>query len=134
MEDQERKLLDLYVRRMDDGSRRYIIFDHESWIPYFYDSDRSSVLRLYMEPDESCVITSNTIDRYTNKNSYEKIISLGLNQNHASFITEHCKICNMDEFKSDMHKVLKYVSFNNYNKNTINMAHKLERVISFVKE
>lgn len=133
MEDRERKLLDLYVRRMDDGSRRYIIFDHESWIPYFYDSDRSSVLRLYMEPDESCVITSGTIDRYTSKNSYEKILSLGLNQYLASFITEHCEINDKIQFKSDMRKVLTYLSFNNYNKNIINMAHKLERVITFIK-
>lgn len=134
MEDTERKLLDIYVRRMDNGSRRYIIFDHESWIPYFYDSDRSSVLRLYIEPDESCVITTNTIDRYAAKNSYEKIISLGLNQNHTSFITEHCELYNVDEFKSDMNSVLKFMSFNNYNKNNINMAHKLERVASFVQK
>lgn len=133
MEEMERKLLDVYVRKMDNN-RRYIIFDHESWIPYFYDSDQSSVLRLYMEPDDSCVITTNTIDRYANKNSYKKTISLGMNQNLTSFVTEHCKIDNINEFNSDMDNVIKYMSFNNYNKNNINMAHKLKRVVKFIKK
>lgn len=127
-----KRLLNIYIKKMDDGSRRYIIFDHESWIPYLYDTTRKFVLRIYMEPDEFCVINSNTIDSYASKNLYKKAFTLCIDDRFKLHLENHHNTNNIIELKTDMMYITDHALFGSYDKNVINMVRKIANIISSI--
>lgn len=66
------ELLSIYIKKVEKGYN-FIMFDHESLLPFFHAPDDMWMSKLYIEPYRG-VITKRTINSFAEHNNYTKIL------------------------------------------------------------
>lgn len=127
-------VLKIYSKTLSDKETRYILYDFESGIPYFYSTERLQPVKLYIAPNIDSDIEGVSIDRYAGKNNYTEIYDV-------KFIREsHSKepVCldddlNLEIFKSQMQEMLnRSINLSNWDVDVFSMCRKVSSILNTI--
>lgn len=122
-------LLTVYRKEIKDEIR-YIFFDIDTLIPYFYSPERLQPCKLHMNDDSSDSVKVKDIQYHCEKHGYEMICVLEFirhNQNQNVVKYDNMDIC---QFKRHMNEMInKSISLSNWDRNVSMMCRKISSVL-----